>query len=264
MKAWLFDVDGVLTNPEEKIANPAVLSEIAKKLEQGEPVALATGRSIDFMRSRVVAPLRELIASPTQLISFLAVGEKGGTWISYDQEGEEQENVDPDISIPKELIEKVRNLINEDFADVMFFDETKRTMISTEINDGANIDKYHEKQKLLHQKFRDLISGSKDLKIDPTIIATDIEKKHVGKDLAASRILRWIKEKGFNPTEVIAFGDSKGDIPMAEEIHRQGLSVKMVFVGRPSYIEGIETPFPVVMTSKLFDKGTLEFLQNYS
>lgn len=126
MRAWLFDVDGVITNPEEKIANPQILSEIARRLKRSEPVALATGRSIDFMRSRVVWPLRDLIASPTLLRNFLAVGEKGGTWISYNREGKEQENVDFDISIPKELIEKVKNLINEDFADVMFFDETKK------------------------------------------------------------------------------------------------------------------------------------------
>ena len=262
MKAWLFDVDGVLTNPEEKIANPQILSEIARRLENGDPVALATGRSTDFMRIRVVDPLKELLNNPNQLQNFLAVGEKGGVWMSY-SEGKEQENVDPEIYMPQELVKKVKSLIKEEFSDVMFFDETKRTMISTEMNDGADMDKYHERQKALNEKLKEFIKDSQGLELDPSVIATDIQHKHVGKDLAVRHVLEWLRERGIKLSQVIAFGDSKSDIAMAEEVHRQGLPVKMIFVGKPSDIEGMEKPFPVVMTSKLFDKGTLEFLQNY-
>ncbi|MEX2012991.1 MAG: HAD-IIB family hydrolase, partial [Candidatus Levyibacteriota bacterium] len=265
--AWFFDVDGVLTNPEVKIANPEILSEIARMLGKGDPVALVTGRSVDFMRDRVIAPLKGILSSPNLLRNFLAVGEKGGAWISYDGNGEEEENIDSDISVTQELVEKVKNLIDEEFSDVMFFDGTKKTMISTEMNDGEDLEKYHRSQQMLKKKLEQLVdqSGMKDrLDIDPTTIATDIQSKHVGKDFAARRVMEWLSSRKINPLQFVTIGDSKSDIPMAQEVHDQGFSVTMVFVGKPQDVANLQTPFPLIKTANLYEKGTLEYLQNYS
>ncbi len=49
---------------------------------------------------------------------------------------------------------------------------------------------------------------------------------------------------------------------MAEEVHSQGFAVKMVFVGNPKDIGGIDVPFEVIQTYNAYDKGTLEYLKS--
>lgn len=77
--AWLFDVDGVITHPEQKrVTEPQIITEIIKRLQAGEPVALVTGRSVDFMRDKVITPLKGELQDLSLLQNFLAVGEKEG------------------------------------------------------------------------------------------------------------------------------------------------------------------------------------------
>lgn len=264
--AWLFDVDGVITNPEQKrVTEPAILSEIVDRLEAGEPVALVTGRSIDFMKDRVIDPLKDKIDNPNLLQNFLAMGEKGGVWITYEN-GEPQEHVDSDISVPQDLQEEARKLIEDEFSELMFYDETKKTMISTEMKDGANLQDYHAKQQVLNQKLEEIVKVhglSDQLEVDPTTIATDIQNKHVGKDFAARRVLEWLKERNIKPQNFITMGDSMSDVPMAQEIHNQGLPVTFVFVGRDAdwkLIESLSLPFPVTFTKNKYENGTAEYL----
>lgn len=265
--AWLFDVDGVITNPEQKrITEPRIFDEIVKRLTNGEPVALVTGRSIDFMRQRVIEPLIERTENLGLLQNFLAMGEKGGVWITYGQEGEPQEHIDENISVPQSLQDEVRKLIESEFSDLMFYDESKKTMISTEMIDGSNLEEYHARQKILDQKLEELIRKHRledKLEVDPTTIALDIQNKHVGKDFAARRVLAWLKEKGVKPTQVITIGDSKSDVPMAQEIYDQGLPVMFIFVGKEvdrADIQSRNLPFPVTFTQNKYEKGTVEYL----
>ena len=269
--AWLFDVDGVITNPEQKkVTEPAILDEIAKRLKTQEPVALVTGRSIDFMRERVIDPLIERVGDSSLLQNFLAMGEKGGVWITYDQGGSPQEHVDENISVPKTLQDEVRRLIHDEFSNLMFYDESKKTMISTEMHDGTNLEDYHAQQKILNQKLEELVKEhglEESLEVDPTTIATDIQNKHVGKDFAARRVLAWLKERGIKPAQFITMGDSKSDVPMAQEIYDQGVPVTFVFVGKESDRADIERrnlPFPVTFTKAQYEKGTLEYLTSHS
>lgn len=48
--AYLFDVDGVITNPtEKKITENSLLTILAEKLQANIPVTLNTGRSNEWM-----------------------------------------------------------------------------------------------------------------------------------------------------------------------------------------------------------------------
>lgn len=268
--AWLFDVDGVITNPEQKrVTEPKILDEIAKRLEKGEPVALVTGRSIDFMKDRVISPLKKKIADPNLLQNFLAMGEKGGVWITYEN-GQPQEHIDDHISVPQDLKDQVRGLIEEEFSDLMFYDETKKTMISTEMKDNTSVENYHKRQTELNRKLEELVVShglQSKLEVDPTTIATDIQDKNVGKDFAARRVLDWLKQRNIKPQNFITVGDSRSDLPMAQEIHSQGLAVTFVFVGKEvdrDYIREQSLPFPVSFPQNTYEKGTLEFLSQTS
>lgn len=264
----VFDVDGVLTDPKDKKnTKPEIFSLIINQLKKGEPVALNTGRSLSWMQQRVIGPLLTEVEDKTILRNFLAVGEKGGAWITYSQDGLPQEFTDGTISVPQDLQNKVRVLIQNQFSHLMFYDESKRTMISTEMLDGADLDKYRLEQTILTAKLLDIIQqlGLDDrLEVDPTTIATDIQNKHVGKDFAARRILKWVDSLQVRPNLFITLGDSKSDVPMAQEIYDQGHAVNFIFVGKKKDakdIKRLKLPFKVEFTKQQYENGTLEYLQ---
>lgn len=260
----IMDVDGVISNPQKKITEPEILDQIAKRLEKGEPVALNTGRSIEWLRNRILNPLAEIVKDKKTLTNFLAVGEKGGTWAQFDKEGNIIESKDNNISVPDNLKNEIRNIIKTQYSDTMFFDESKLTMISTEMKDGHPLEDYSEKQKILARQLKTLLADKKledKFKVDPTTIAIDVENKHVGKHFAVKRILEWIKAKRISPKRFIAFGDSFiSDIPMAEELHAQGFPVEFVYVGKEN-IPTSNYPFSIKQPIAHFGKGTLEYLK---
>ena len=264
--AWIFDVDGVITNPSEKrVTEPEILDQILKRLEKGEPVALNTGRSIEWVKDRVLNPLIERIKDRKILQNFLAIGEKGGTWTEFDENGNLLQRKDENISTPDDLKDTIRHLINREYSDSMFFDESKLTMISTEMRDGHSLDDYREKQKILTSKLKTLLINKgfdEKFKVDPTTIAVDVENKFVGKHFAVKRIIEWVKSRGISPQMFIAFGDSfRSDVSMAQEIHSQGLPVEFVYVGKED-VDASAFPFTIHQTQSNYDKGALEFLKS--
>lgn len=268
MNVYIFDVDGVISDPKEKRPTiEGVLDIIADKLSKNEPVALNTGRSLSWMIERVITPLLLKVKDKKSLQNFFAVGEKGGTWLTFDEEGRMEQHKDDSISVPSELQERVKQLVAEEFSETTFYDASKETMISTEMIDGFTTEEreqlYRPAQQGLVPRLEELLSErgmEASFKVDPTTIATDVENKHVGKDFAVRRILTWLELRGVvTPGKFIAFGDSKSDIPMAEELHRQGLSVELVFVGDKP-INSDDFPFPVTVTKGHFEQGTLEYL----
>jgi len=124
----------------------------------------------------------------------------------------------------------------------------------------SKIDAFHARQSELVGKMRDLLIKYKthDLKIDPTTIATDIENSHVGKHLGARRFLEMLGERGINPQNFIAFGDSSSDFEMYDALKKAGKSAKFVFVGTKAGEEGEN----IQRTNSHFGEGTLEFLQS--
>lgn len=264
--AWIFDVDGVITNPQEKkITEPKILKEIVKRLEKEELVAINTGRTITWVKDKVLNLLIEIIKDKKLLQNLLIVGEKGGTWAEFDRQNNLIENKDKNISVPDNLKNEVRNLINDKYSDCMFYDEPKLTMISVEMKDGYVLEDYQRKQPALLTEFITLLKDENlenKFKIDPTTLSVDIENIFVGKHFAVKRILEWINKKGFKPQKYITFGDSfSSDLPMAQEINSQGLPVEFVYVGEEK-IDTSKYPFPIIISQNKFEKGTLEFLKS--
>jgi len=262
----IFDVDGVITNPQEKrVTEPEILDEIIKRLERKEPVALNTGRSLVWMIDRVINSLLEKVKNTKTLQSFFASGEMGSTWITFNERGVIQYHRDNSISVPESLQTKVKKLIEVKYSDSMFYDEGKETMITTEMKDGYSVEKYKKFQKLQDQELRDLVRKEnlwQDIIVDSTTIATNVENKFVGKHFAVRRIINWIKGKGIKPQRYIAFGDSsKSDIPMAEELYSQNLPTEFIYVGKED-IDTSKYPFPITITQNKYGEGTLEFLKS--
>lgn len=260
----IFDVDGVLTDPQTKeVTDPTVLNLLAERLTKDEPIILNTGRAVDFILEKIIPPLANT-AGKDKLKNVLIVAEKGGVVLQYNNEGEGEIFEDASYAVPPAVHKRVKDLVIDKYASIMFYDATKRTMLSVEMNDNGDLEKFAAAQKDLIEDFKTELETAhlqKDFVIDPTVIATDIQHRDVGKALGVRKALWWLGEKNIAPQEFLTFGDSTSDLPMAEELERLGKPGRFVFVGDPKRIAGADTQFPIVQTVGRFEQGVKEFLQ---
>jgi hypothetical protein len=86
--------------------------------------------------------------------------------------------------------------------------------------------------------------GRTPWRIDPSVIATDVESDESGKALGARRALALLAADGPLPRAWHTVGDSRSDYAMADELHRLGHEVVHVDVGpRPPLAD---RPYPVL------------------
>lgn len=260
----VMDVDGVITNLKDKKANPQMLRHIYKELINATPVALNTGRSLDAVVEKVINPLTKNKADKSFLKNLIVVGEKGGTWMTFDEKGVSYDHVDKTISISKVLQNEIKNLVQTQYADSMFYDTPKKTMISTEMKDGYDMNKYAQDQSLLTSQVDKIIrkySLEKGLVKDSNPIALDVQHKYVGKHLGVRRILNWLRERKIKVLNFATIGDMQSDIKMAEELHKNNFSVTHIHVGEKK-LQG-QHPFEIITTANQYENGALEFLKNF-
>lgn len=256
--AFLLDVDGVVTDPtEKKVVDTAVFDRMIENLTAGNPVALNTGRSNEWMIDRVINPLASRITDKSILNNFFAVGEKGLTWTSFNGEGKLLQGVFNRQGIPvegydlsvfldketaehfKTLSDEAKQIIAKEYSHSTFFDATKKAMVSTEMHDGFNQPQYAAEQTKFEQELNailDRLGLAHKFRVDPTTIATDIQltqvdetdasgkviaKHHVGKHLGTKRILRWLQLNKIDPQLYIGVGDSSSDLEMEDELTKQ-------------------------------------------
>ncbi len=268
--AYLFDVDGVLTNPETKqVEHPEIFDELIKRLQQGIPIGLNTGRSSDFMIEQILDPLESRITDKKLLQYIIAIGEKGAVSTVYGNDGKLFIEIDRNISIPQVIQNSARALVSQrPYSETMLFDETKRTMVTIEIRRPFNMknksfDDFKTAQKQLAQELNVLLAQhhlAQDLKIDQTRNATDIENKQVGKALGARRFIEILEERGIYPRKYLGFGDSPSDYAMHEELKRLNKQTRFIYVGKQEDLSGKDQT-GVIFTQQQVDKGTLKFLR---
>lgn len=265
--AWIFDIDGVLTDPEEKIVtDPQIFEELIKIIRKGDPICLNTGRSLDFMVTQILDPLEIKLKDRNLQREVYAVGEKGAGWAEYGENYVRKIIIDQGVSVPKKIQDQIRQLANElPYSDVMFYDETKRTMVTLELKRGKTIEEFIEPQKKLVETIQDILDTNNlggEFRVYPTRIAIDIENKKVGKAYATRKLVEFLTKKGIEPKEYITFGDSDSDYEMFEELKILDKNAKFVFVGGKENLKDKDLSL-VTFTDQLFDKGTLEYLQNH-
>jgi hydroxymethylpyrimidine pyrophosphatase-like HAD family hydrolase len=264
--AWIFDVDGVLADPKHKTIDEDFFDIIFDKLQKGEPVGLNTGRSIDWIIGKIVHPLLAKMEDKSSIVRFFAVGEKGATWMNFDSEGEMHRDKDDSFVLSHELRERMKKMVEEKFSDCVFFDDTKETMISIEMKDSYDIKKFTGRQNELNTEMKKIIEEvGNGHRMDPTIIATDIEDVRVGKALGITRLLKWLEDNSFTPERFIAFGDSVPDLEMADELEKRGKKVTFVYVGDPQKLieaekNGKVKNKAIIQNVGNFTQGTLEYL----
>lgn len=270
----LLDVDGPIASPVTRRVPEAIIRDLAILAAAGVPIAFITGRSMPFLRDHVIAELLEHgLADDARMYG---VCEKGAVWFPISSRGLGESETDETVIIPEEVVDDIRRLVARDYADTMFFDETKEAMISIEQRQDVTNDDYRVAQAQFNTaafalcadhglgvKYEDQESadagGSVPYRIEPTIISTDIESVTLDKDRAAERALDFFASNGPLPTLWRSVGDSRADYLMADHVHAAGHDVAHIDV-RPS--DGmLERPYPVIaMGDLIHDDAGAAFL----
>jgi len=271
----LLDVDGPIASPDTRtIATPSIITDLIALAGANVPIGFITGRSAQFISEQVVAPL--VAAGLPRDMRMYGVCEKGAVWFPITDTGMGEVVVDASVALSDSVVSRIRELVATDYADTMFFDETKLAMISVEQRTDVDRAAYHAAQASFENaayavliehglgvRFGDKVSpdadGAVPFRIDTTIISTDIESVDLDKDHAAQRALAFFAEGGSLPRLWRSVGDSRSDYLMADHLHAAGYDVAHVDV-RPA--DGIlDRPYPVIVEGDLIhDEAGAAFL----
>jgi hypothetical protein len=280
----LLDVDGPIASPVTRsIAIPAITRDLVALAAAGVPVVFNTGRSDAFIRDEVVDPL--IAAGLPAGARVHGVCEKGASWFSIGPEhgpgGMSEVQVDETLAMPADFAAEMEQLVAAEWSDLVFFDRTKRAMVSIEQLTTVASAAYLARQRALDEQAMEALvrrglgvrrlddvrpdaAGEVQWRVDPTIISTDVESVHLGKDRGAERALELLDADGARPLAWRTVGDSRSDYAMADWLHAQGHEVAHVDV-RPA--DGVpSTPYPVLTsaTGAIHDEAGAEFLAGWA
>jgi len=258
--AYIFDVDGVITDPKEKkVTQPQIIDLIIHEIEKGNFLAFNSGRNTNWVKKMVIEPLTDKIVDKKLLEDVIAVGEKGTSILKYNDGWHEE--IDKKYSFPDELKESLRKFALT--TKSMFYDENKHNMATLEMKDGYDIDEFVKERDSLLPEVKKLVSKYKDIVAEPTSIDIDIQHKDSGKHLGARHILDWLKSKNLNPNHFVTVGDSLSDLEMADELNSQGKSVEFWYVNPNKKLDANKL-YPIKTSSKEFSEGTVEMLNAFT
>ena len=263
----LLDVDGPIASPLTRtVAQPGILADLRSLLAAGVPVVFNTGRSDAFLRERVIGPL---VAGGWPAGARLhAVCEKGAVWGSVGADGLGEVQVDEALAVPPAGADAVEELVAGGHGAAMDVDRTKISMATVEARTDVPPDAFRRAQAAfdadlvaalaargLGVRLGDRVvadaAGRCPWRIDPTVIATDLESVAVGKDLGARRALDLLAADGPLPRAWHTVGDSPSDYRMADQLHALGAKVLHVDVRPAGPLPS--RPYPVTSDPLLRD-----------
>lgn len=279
----LLDVDGPVASPITRSINlPEITRDLVALASAGIPLVFNTGRSDAFIRDEVVVPL---IAAGLPAGSRVhGVCEKGAVWFSigpqFGASGVGELHIDESLAMPADFAAEMDELVRGRFSGEVFFDHTKRAMVSVEqltsidtaaylavqpVFDGLAMEAL-QRRGLGVRRLADVrpdADGHVQWRIDPTIISSDIESVLLGKDLGARRALELLAADGELPRSWRTVGDSRSDYAMADWLHAQGYQVEHVDVRPADGVPVKEYPIRVSAVEAIHDVAGAEFLAGW-
>ncbi|NQX13259.1 hypothetical protein HQQ80_16660 [Microbacteriaceae bacterium VKM Ac-2855] len=275
----LLDVDGPIASPVTRtLSIDSIADDLVALANAGVPIVFNTGRSDAFLTERVLPALIERgVAHDARIV---CICEKGAVWFTVDDRGTSEPIVDESLAIPAPVAADLKTMIIRDYADLVFFDETKRAMVSAEQLLEVSSEEYLGRQLVFDADALQIMTahglgverrgirypddaGEVGYRIDPTVISTDIESNVLGKDLGARRAIELLTATGEVPRVWRTVGDSRSDYAMADWLHEHEFEVAHVDV-RPA--EGVPTkPYDVLVHDTLIhDDAGAVFLSRWA
>lgn len=255
---YVFDLDGVITNPEDSSVDNTCVEQLYALLEQNTCVAVNTGRSFAWVNENLLQALSNM-GGHEHFDHLFIVCEKGGESLIW-QDGAFRE-LPSRFALGVAGVAKCKQVFDEaaDSLDTMFWDSTKQTMATIEKKPDADLATFHEQQITLVDKLKQAFQGQ-DVRIDGTTIATDVELPSAGKHAGAELIYEWLlRRAATEQASFICFGDSKSDYEMARYFSDQGNATTFVFVGKQDVVFEEHTGVLLHRTQSNYSLGTREY-----
>lgn len=259
MRAWLFDVDGVLTNIfTKKVEHPELIRLICEKLEKDEPVGIITGKRISKTLDGLVNLIRDEVKNTDKLKYLHAEAEFGSVEV-YFINGVEKMRFDESYELPEELTEKGKEII-ESYKDFVFFNQ-KKYFYTAEMNHEGDHDEFKKIQSEIAKKLEDLIESfglTESIEAHQDTIAINVKRRDLNKHLATRNLINWLRRENLNPDEFFVFGDSESDFQIGDELFEENKNLEFIYVGEK---EAPQKPYKITRIGE-FDAGTLKYLQS--
>jgi len=196
MNAYIFDVDGVITEPKERIiTHPEIITLIVGLLQNKNTIAFVSGRALSWLKKRVIDKITAYIQDDNldhKLLDNIYVsGEFGGCNIVF-RNGQSEETINPNLRLNSKLIERATEA-TKNFSDIVFIDKEKQTQFTTEMQYGLTVDQFAKSEGEIAIAYRKIV---KDLKLEDIIevhedrIAINIKYKLANKIFATKTISR--------------------------------------------------------------------------
>ncbi len=257
---FVFDLDGVITDPENSSVDMVTVKRIHTLLEENSYVAVNTGRSYEWVKDNLLDALRDLGVG--DLFEHLyIVCEKGGESLLWN--GDDFYPQPSRFALPEDAMKICKNLFDENKTalNTMFWDATKRTMATVEKYPEVSLAEFHEQQAVFSKKLADAFAGH-DVRIDNTTIAIDVEQPSAGKHAGAELIYEWVaRHPETEGAAYICFGDSKSDYEMARYFAQQSVPTTFVFVGKKDTALDEHDEVQLIRTDAMYANGTREYFQ---
>jgi len=256
----LLDVDGPISSTRTRTVRlHGLAADLVAIARSGCPVVFNTGRSVDFLAEQVLPALTHAGLKATDPV--WGVGEKGGTWFSLTERDGAPSigdvSLDPSIAPPPALVEAGKRIAAE-YSDIVFFDNTKHTMVSLEQHVTVPRDEFLPCRDKIVEAFERAIADTRadGFTIYPTVISVDVEHVDSGKALGARRALELIAPRMGAPRRWFTAGDSGQDYDMAAYLHEQGFEVSHLDVRLAGDVP--EVPFEVIREEPILEDGSAE------
>lgn len=264
MNAYIFDVDGVILDQQTKeITEPEIIRFLHEIIKRGDVLTFNTGRAFAGVEEKILTPLLEMTEDKSLFKHVFVCCEMGNVLATYKNGAWDKKIMDDPFPTP--LQNEIKKMVEDEFSESMFYNDTKETMVTVEMKDGFDLAVYSKRQEQIYEKLSELLLQDKYLplgfKISKNMIAIDIQYEDSGKHLGAERIEDWLLEENLKPEKLYMIGDNHSDSEMAEELQDK-YTVVFVFVNDKSKLTTDRLMCEVVYTAEKFTKGTLEFLKS--
>lgn len=235
MRSYLFDVDGVLLDEtgEEKF-HPELIDELIKRLKNGSPVGLNTGRSLSHLEQSILPYINTHTNQKERELFFIAA-EKGAVICTWDQFGKQEISIDSTYSVPDILKTFLQNWINtKQYGEFLFYDASKQSMASFELKPTHDPKELADALPLILSELKIILEHfdpDGKFRMDSTKISIDIEHREAGKELGTTRFIKFCSQNNIPISDIWIFGDSKMDLAMLETCKNHAIPSRLFFLG---------------------------------
>jgi hydroxymethylpyrimidine pyrophosphatase-like HAD family hydrolase len=267
MNAYIFDVDGVITNPKnQEVINPVVFEKLITLLQQGIPLSFITGRGMHWLHSNIIKDMEKYIDEhltfDKRILDLLYISGEFGAATTEHINGISKEFLKKEFEIPTELKENIIQKVKF-FDKYLYIEKGKQTIVAIRIENSLTQSEIKKYKNEIVNSINTLLINYPEIEILSDRLSINIRFRNANKKFATDECILWIKKRGYAPDKYYVFGDSPSDLEMGEELENKHLPFDFIFVGEKSELDDINYSFPVIFTKKHCDEGLLEYLETH-